>query len=225
MPPKNAYVAYFRVSTKKQGRSGLGLEAQEAAVGFFAKAHGVLIAARYTDIESGKNDDRSQLAAAIAHAEKIGARLVVASLDRLSRDVAYIAAMMKRGVDFVAADMPGASTFELHIRAAIAQEERRKISERTKAALAAAKARGVALGGYRGSSLTEADRAKGRDALASAANAHAHRLAPVVRELRDAGCATYAALADALTTRGCPTPRGGQWSAMQARRLTMRIAV
>lgn len=221
---KTAYVAYRRVSTEKQGRSGLGLSAQESAIAHFVKASGATVVATYTDIESGTIDDRAQLLAAIDHARRSNARLVVATLDRLSRDVAYLATLMKQ-VDFVAADMPSASTFELHIRAAIAQEERRKISERTKAALAAARARGTVLGGYRGIAPSAAARAKAIDARTNAATARARCLAPIIAELRADGCNTLAALANGLNARGVTAPRGGMWTAMQVQRIEKRASL
>lgn len=192
------------------------------------RAYGAKIVASYTDIESGKNDDRTQLAAAIGHAEKIGARLVVATLDRLSRDVAYISGLMKRGVDFVAADMPGASTFELHIRAAIAQEERRKISERTKAALAAAKARGVKLGGYHGyvptKDAADKGRAYGRVAAAARVRSYLSSILPNIEALRDQRLSLNA-IARALTAQGVMTPFGTtKWHPVQVQRVLARAA-
>lgn len=222
-PAKTAYVVYRRVSTEKQGRSGLGLNAQESAIAHFVRATGATIVATYTDIESGIIDDRAQLLAAIDHARRCNARLVVATLDRLSRDVAYLATLMKQ-VDFVAADMPSASTFELHIRSAIAQEERRKISERTKAALAAARARGTVLGGYRGVAPSAAARTKAIDTRANAATERATRLAPIIAELRATGRTTLAALADGLNARGVTAPRGGAWSPMAVSRIERRFA-
>ncbi|BAB51301.1 recombinase family protein [Mesorhizobium japonicum] len=139
------YVGYYRVSTKKQARSGLGLEAQQQMVRQFAATHGVLVA-EFVEVESGRNDQRSELAKAMIASKKAGASILIARLDRFSRRVSFIATMMERGVQLVVAEMPHATDFQLHIFAALAQEERRLISERTKAALAQAKHRGIALG-------------------------------------------------------------------------------
>lgn len=139
------YVAYYRVSTKRQGRSGLGLEAQRGAVERFISAHGQLLG-EYTDIESGKRDQREALLKAIKHVRDARASLLIARLDRFSRRVSFIASMMEKGVPLVIAEMPHASEFQLHIFAALAQEERRLISHRTRAALQIAKSRGVKLG-------------------------------------------------------------------------------
>ncbi len=134
-------VAYFRVSTAKQGASGLGLEAQRRAVEDYAKATGGVLLATYEEVESGKRDDRPSLTEALAYCKLTGARLVIAKLDRLSRDVHFLSGLTKAGVDFVACDMPSANTLTIHILAAVAEEERRAISIRTKAALACIKAR------------------------------------------------------------------------------------
>ncbi|MBB6466034.1 DNA invertase Pin-like site-specific DNA recombinase [Aminobacter lissarensis] len=139
------YVGYYRVSTKKQSKSGLGLEAQQHMVREFAGSHGQLVA-EFVEVESGRKDQRSELAKAMSHAKKAGASLLIARLDRFSRRVSFIASMMEKGVPLVVAEMPHATDFQLHIFAALAQEERRLISERTKAALAQAKRRGQVLG-------------------------------------------------------------------------------
>ena len=143
------FIPYYRVSTKRQGKSGLGLEAQQVDVlKLIAERNGSEIA-HYTEIETGKNPDRPELAKAIAHAKLSNATLVVAKLDRLARNVAFTAALMESKVDFVCCDCKGANTLTLHILAAVAQEEARLIGERTRKALAAAKARGVKLGSAR----------------------------------------------------------------------------
>lgn len=220
----SAYVAYHRVSTAKQGASGLGLEAQEAAINAFVRSSGANVVARYVDIESGAHDDRAQLSLAIEHAKAVGATVLVATLDRLSRDVHFISGLMKRGVDFKCADMPNASTFELHIRAAIGEEERRKISARTKAALAAARARGVKLGGYRGSALSDADRASAIKVRASEAKAKATAVLPMIEQAKASGATTLRAIAGVLNAKGIATPRGGTWSAVQVSRVLERAA-
>jgi DNA invertase Pin-like site-specific DNA recombinase len=141
-------IAYYRVSTKRQGKSGLGLDAQRATVLEYAKGNGPIVA-EYTDIESGNNNGRPQLALALKHARGVKGKLVIAKLDRLARNVAFTAALMESGVDFVACDNPHATKFTIHILAAVAELERQQISERTKLALAAAKRRGVKLGASR----------------------------------------------------------------------------
>jgi DNA invertase Pin-like site-specific DNA recombinase len=217
-------IAYRRVSTDRQGKSGLGLAAQTSLIENFAQMKGTTVAATYEDIESGGNDDRRELARAIEHAKRIGGVLVVATLDRLSRDLAFIANLMKSGLEFRCADMPTASTFELHIRAAIGEEERRKISERTRLALCAAKAKGVVLGGYRGVAPSQAATAKGHAAQALAADARARALAPIISELRAEGHNTLDRIARALTHRGITSPRGGKWSPIAVSRIERRSA-
>ncbi len=144
------FVSYLRVSTDKQGRSGLGIEAQREAVARFSNGGTWVQLAELVETESGKNADRPQLREAIAQCRQTGATLLIAKLDRLARNVAFISALMEQGVPFVACDMPTATPFMLHVYAAMAEEEARAISLRTKVALAAAKARGVKLGGWRG---------------------------------------------------------------------------
>lgn len=155
-------VGYYRVSTQRQGQSGLGLEAQQAAVEAYGKQTGCTLVASYTEVESGKRADRPELARAIAHAKRAGATLVIAKLDRLARNVHFVSGLMESGVEFVACDLPNASKLTLHIHAAVAEDELRNISERTKVALQAAKARGKKLGGHRDGShvFTDADRRK-----------------------------------------------------------------
>lgn len=139
------YVAYYRVSTAKQGKSGLGLDAQKETVRAFVEKEGELIG-EYVEVQSGRKDNREELWKAIRAAKNEGARIVIARLDRFSRKVSFISGIMDQGVSLVVAEIPHASEFQLHIFAALAQEERRLISERTKAALAQAKKRGVKLG-------------------------------------------------------------------------------
>ena len=139
-------VAYYRVSTQKQGRSGLGLEAQRAAVEAFCQSHGLKLASSFTEVESGKRSDRPQLAKAFASARRVRGVVLIAKLDRLARDVHFISGLIKQGTPFVCVDAANDDTFVLHIKASVAQEEAQKISVRTKAALAAAKARGRRLG-------------------------------------------------------------------------------
>lgn len=208
-------IGYVRVSTAKQGKSGLGLEAQRAAIAAYASQTGADVA-WFTEIESGRRDDRPQLEAAIATARRQKAQIVLAKLDRLSRSVAFISALMQKGVDFRVADMPSATPFMLHIYAAMAEEEARKISERTIAALKAAKARGVKLG----SPVARKTVAAARAAHSAAAKARARNLAPVIREIKSSGVESFAGIARALVARGVKTPRGSSaWQANQVARV------
>lgn len=227
----NPIVAYLRVSTGAQGRSGLGLEGQREAVARFCAAEGFTIATEHVECETGKGFDalerRPQLAAALAHAKKLGASVIVAKLDRLSRDVAFISSLMAQRVPFIVCDLgPHADPFMLHIYAALAEQERRMIAARTKVALAAAKARGVKLGGDRGYRPAAAPDAKlGGDAAKLKADQHAHRLAGVIEEVRRAlgGSPSLHAVAAELTARGVATPRGGAWTATAVRRALARL--
>lgn len=211
------YVAYYRVSTDKQGRSGLGLDAQQEAVKQYADS----IIHSFTEIESGKNDSRIQLAAAIDMCKKSGASLLIAKLDRLSRDAAFLMTIRKSGVDIVAADMPNASTLEFGIKAIFAQHEREEISKRTKAALAAAKARGVVLG----SKSPEIGSAAGVAVLQANADQFAQTVLPIIRDLKAAGYTSLRAIATALTERKVATVRGNtNWSASQVANIQKREA-
>jgi DNA invertase Pin-like site-specific DNA recombinase len=204
---QSRYVAYYRVSTKAQGNSGLGLEAQRQAVSnFIPERVGELIAS-YTDIETGtrKGNDRPHLAAALKHCKRERATLVIAKLDRLSRNVYFVSGLMESGVDFVAVDMPSANRLTIHILAAVAEEEARMISRRTKEALAAAKMRGVKLG--RPENLTPEARAKGLRSVKENAKMGCAHLLPMIRELRERGC-TYWQIAEALNARGEATRMG-----------------
>src|ERR1700738_3282226 len=206
------FVAYYRVSTDRQGRSGLGLEAQEAAVrGYLGAAAPI---AEFTEIETGKRNDRPQLQAALALCRKRKARLVIAKLDRLSRNLAFIAALMDSGVEFVAVDNPHANRLTLHILAAVAEHERHMIADRTKAALQAAKARGVRLGRNGADRLAPAYRA--------VANERARQLAPVLTELMITGISDRRMAAE-LMARGIPTPNGAKWHGKTVRRIIDRL--
>lgn len=220
-----SFVAYFRVSTARQGASGLGLEAQQKAVSEFLNGGKWTIVAEHTEVESGKRDDnRPQLAAAIKACRLYGARLVIAKLDRLSRDAHFLLGLEKAGVDFVAADMPNANRLTVGIMAMVAEEERRMISARTKAALGAAKARGVKLGGKRSTVLDDTARASGRAVLLERSEARAADLAPTIAGLHASGVTSLAGLAKALTERGIPTARGGSsWSPVQVSRVLARL--
>lgn len=214
------YVTYYRVSTKEQGRSGLGLEAQERDVSLFLDGFSEVpweIIGTFTDIQSGSEDDRPELAKALARVRKMGATLLVAKLDRLSRKVSFIATLMDDPkVSLRVASMPYADKFQLHIYAALAEQEREFISARTKAALAQAKVRGANLGGLR-------DKTAARNAVVQEqAKANADRVAAIVGPLRAQG-ATLRAIAGALNGSGVPTARGGQWSASQVQRVLDRL--
>jgi DNA invertase Pin-like site-specific DNA recombinase len=214
--PATRFVTYLRVSTARQGESGLGLDAQRTTVEAFAGQHGGVIVAQHVEVESGKRSDRPELAKALAAAKKAKATLLIAKLDRLARNVAFIANLMDAGVDFVAVDQPFASRLTLHILAAVAEDEARRTSERTKAALAAAKARGVKLGSPRAVETSAIARAA-RSAYANKANASTRA---VIREIQGAGISTLAGIAKTLEARGVRTPRGNTtWQPTQVARL------
>jgi DNA invertase Pin-like site-specific DNA recombinase len=220
----NRFIAYYRVSTVRQGQSGLGLEAQRAAVADYMTSRAAVLAEEYTEIESGKHARRPQLSAALIACRLTGAVLVIAKLDRLSRDAHFLLGLEKAGVEFVAADMPNANRLTVGIMAVIAQEEREMISARTKAALAAAKARGQVLGGYRGG--PHIDGALGVAAKRIIADDYAREVGPIAAAIRRAPNGTessYAAVADALNQRAIRTPRGtGIWTPIGAHRLIRR---
>lgn len=210
------FVAYLRVSTTRQGEQGLGMDAQRAAVESHARQAGGTITATYVEVESGKKADRPELAKALAAAKKAKATLLIAKLDRLARNVAFIANLMDAGIDFVAVDQPFASRLTLHILSAVAEDEARRISERTKAALAAAKARGTKLGSPIARQTVSKARAA-RSAYAKHANATTRA---VIRDIQASGVDTLAGLARALEARGVRTPAGRtSWQPVQVSRL------
>lgn len=217
-------VAYYRVSTDEQGKSGLGLESQEAAVQAFAAARGWRIVSAYRDVASGKSDRRPGFLAALADVRRTGAFLVAAKLDRLTRRAHGLSEMLEEGLRPRLADMPDADDFQLRIFAAFAQRERELISERTKAALAAAKARGRVLGGDRGHRpATPPDAAAASAARIVTADQAAWHVAPNIEEARAAGRTTLRAIAAHLESEGVPTPRGGAWTATAVRRVLARV--
>ena len=228
--PARTFVAYLRVSTDRQGRSGLGLDAQHAAIAAFLMPGDRLLQPPYVEVESGRNPDRPKLREALARCRATGATLLIAKLDRLARSVHFVSGLMAEGVPFAACDMPSASPFMLHIHAAVAEEEARAISQRTKAALAAAKARGVKLGGDRGykpptpPDWTLGAKAAG-EARSRAADHAAHALSGAIADVRTAlgGVASLQAIARGLTERGVATPRGGAWTATAVRRALGRV--
>ena len=218
------FVSYLRVSTARQGRSGLGLEAQRKAVEDYLNGGNWQLVKQFKETESGKKADRPELAKAFQLCRLTGAKLVIAKLDRLSRDVHFLSGLEKAGIEFVAVDNPHATKLTIHILAAVAQHEREMTSERTKAALAAAKRRGVKLGGDRGVVPTNKQRALAAAARQEKARARAADLAPVVQELQAVGSVTLRAIAEGLEARGIPAARGGKWSATQVARLLETIA-
>jgi DNA invertase Pin-like site-specific DNA recombinase len=218
------FVAYYRVSTQKQGRSGLGLEAQREAVETYLNGGKWSIAAEFTEVESGKRADRPEFAKALAACRLHRATLVIAKLDRLARNVHFVASLMESGVEFVAADNPHANKLTIHILVAMAEHEAEMISARTKAALAAAKKRGVTLGGFRGKVPTAKHRTLSTAALRRKADGRAADLAPAIKELQAGGAASLRAIAAALNDKCIPTARGsGKWSAVQVARVLDRI--
>lgn len=208
-------VAYERVSTARQGASGLGLEAQRKVIGDFAVSRGAEVLARFTEVESGRKADRPELLKALHLAKVTGATLVIAKLDRLSRNAAFLLALRDSGVRFVAVDMPEANDLTVGIMALVAQAEREAISRRTKEALAVAKAHGMKLGNPNGAaSLRRAGKggAALREAVSANAAAFAADLAPVLADIRAAGHTSLRAMAAELTQRGIQTRRGGGWN-------------
>jgi DNA invertase Pin-like site-specific DNA recombinase len=218
------WISYLRVSTNRQSRSGLGLEAQRRAVADFLDGGNWKLVKEFVEVESGKHADRPVLADAFTACRLYGAKLIIAKIDRLSRDAHFLLGLEKAGIDFVAADMPAANRLTVGIMAMVADEERRMISRRTKEALAAAKRRGVKLGGFRkGASVPREARKKGNAAMVRIANERAANIAPVLAELREAGIVSLRAIADALNDRGIPAAKGGTWSPTQVNRVLGRI--
>jgi DNA invertase Pin-like site-specific DNA recombinase len=217
-PIKPKFVTYYRVSTLQQGHSGLGLEAQQATAQQYLIAHGGIELASFTEVESGKIDARPQLEAALLRCRQTHATLLVAKLDRLSRNIAFLFRMRDEGVKFQALDIPEANTLTLGVFAAMAQHEREVISARTKAALSARKARGLPLGTPRDMTAYAASASlKGRAVRAAKARQRAADIVPQILEARASGCATLRQVADKLNGQGIVTPRGRQWTAAAVR--------
>jgi DNA invertase Pin-like site-specific DNA recombinase len=227
MVSNGGFLAYYRVSTGKQGKSGLGIEAQRQAVATYLNGGNWRIVGEFVEVESGRRSDRPELDKALAAARVRQVPLVVAKVDRLTRSVAFLSRLLEAGVDVRFADLPaieGATgKFLLQQMAAVAELEAGMISARTKAALAAAKRRGVKLGGDRGARLTAKARAAGNAAQQARAQARASDLAETVKELQAAGCESLRAIAAELGARGIPAARGGKWSAVQVSRLLARV--
>ncbi len=216
-----SFVAYYRVSTAKQGASGLGLEAQKSAVQSYLSGGQCELVEEVTEVESGKRNDRPALAHALALCRIHGATLIIAKLDRLARNVAFISNLMEAGVEFTAVDFPQANRLTIHVLAAVAEHEAVMISQRTKMALAAAKARGVVLGGDRGMIASQA--LTGAKASASVRQAKARKrssdLLPVIQAIKAEGASSLRRIAAVLNERRIPTARGCQWNAVQVRRV------
>lgn len=226
---RGKFVAYYRVSTARQGRSGLGLEAQRSAVLTYLNGGRWTLVEEFTEVESGKKTDkqRPELAKALAACRVYGATLVIAKLDRLSRNATFLLTLRDSGAEFVAADMPDANRLTVGIMALVAENTREAISANTKAALAAAKRRGVKLGNP--GNATSRGRRRGQIASAEVRAANAAQLArdiaPVLHELRGAGIMSTRRIAEALNSREVQTPRkGGKWTAMQVSRLLKQVA-
>lgn len=218
------FIAYYRVSTKRQGVSGLGLEAQQEAVRSYLNGGDWQLLAEVVEVESGKRNDRPKLAEALKLCRLHKATLIIAKMDRLARNVAFISALMESGVEFTAVDFPKANRLTIHILSAVAEHEANAISERTKAALAAAKARGKKLGNAKGvgNVMTEAHRVKAAAAKRAKADERAFLLSDVLVEIQTSGASSLREIATALNERGIPTARGGSWSAVQVQRVMQR---
>jgi len=220
-------VAYRRVSTSKQGQSGLGIEAQEHAIQSYAANKDAAVIETFTEVESGNNNDRPELEKALHLAKLTGATLVIAKLDRLSRNATFLLTLRDSGVKFIAADMPDANDLTVGIMALVAQQEREAISKRTREALAAAKARGTKLGNPHGAAALRRA-GKGNTAslrvIKEKASQHAENLRPVVEALRSDGVTGLGGIAQQLNERGMLTPRGGRWHKSSVRNLIARLA-
>ena len=225
------WISYLRVSTDRQGKSGLGLEAQRAAVTDFLNGGRWKLVKEFVEVESGKRTDRPQLDAALKACRLHGAKLVIAKMDRLSRNAHFLLGLEEAGIDFVAADNSTANRLTVGIMAMVAEEEGRQISARTKAALQAARARGTKLGGRRLSktdgqpvTITAEMRAAGIAARQQRSASWAADIAPTIKSLQAAGATSLRAIAAALNEQGIPTARGGgQWSAVQVARVLERL--
>ncbi|MCC3303378.1 recombinase family protein [Sneathiella sp. HT1-7] len=219
---QNGYVGYFRVSTDRQGKSGLGLEAQQHSVEMFLNSVGAELTSSFTEIESGKIDQRPELDKAIKYCRKTKSTLIVAKLDRLSRNATFLLKfddmVKKASINLHVCDQPHLDRFTLGIHALVAEREREMISERTKAALQAAKARGVILGTRNGAKLST----KGIKAIRLKANSHAENISAIIEQIKASGAETYQQIATALNARGIPTARNSDWHPETVRRILNR---
>jgi len=214
------YIGYFRVSTQRQSQSGLGLEAQREAVATYLNDNGWKLLDEVTEVESGRRNDRPALARALALCRLHQATLIIAKLDRLARNVAFISNLMESGVEFTAVDFPQANRLTIHVLSAVAEHEAAMISARTKAALAAAKARGIKLGGDHGISRFSAKgNASSATKRADSARKRSADVLPVIRAMQSGGATSLRDIADMLNERGIPAARGGEWSAIQVQRV------
>ena len=212
---KQKFVCYFRVSTQRQGQSGLGLEAQQSTVQEFLNSFNGESIQDFIEVESGRKSNRPQLDLALAYAKKNKATLLIAKLDRLARNVHFISGLMASNVDFIACDMPSANKLTIHILAAVAEDEAERISQRTKAALKAAKARGVKLG-ETGKLLAKKNKAEAQQRAAS--------IIKVIDEIRASGISAIQKIADELNRREIPTPKGGKWHRNSVYRILDRVS-
>ena len=219
------FVLYYRVSTQRQGLSGLGLEAQQSqALQYLQQVNGQAVE-EFVEVESGRKDDRPELRRAIELCQAWDATLLVAKFDRLSRDAHFLLGLQKSGIKFIAADNPQANELTVGILALVAQQEAKAISERTKAALAAAKARGVKLGGFKGYYLSDNDRQRSTEARTQAANDKAMRLKPILDRVNPEGSLSLGKVAQVLNQEGVPTLSGrGQWNGKSVQRVYQRLA-
>jgi len=213
-------IVYFRVSTDEQVKSGLRLEAQREAVLTFLTGGKRTVVAEFVEVESGKRNDRPQLAAALAACKNQRAKLVIAKLDRLSRNLTFITTLMESGVEFVAVDNPHANKLTVHILAAMAQYKRELFAQRTRDGLAAAKVRGTKLGNPN----LAASRESKIEGIRAAAERYAANVLPVICEIQSSGVTSLHGVARALTARGVATARGGVWSSVQVKRILSRAS-
>lgn len=218
---RGKFIAYYRVSTSKQGASGLGLDAQKKAVLDYLNGGRWELVAELTEVETGKRIDRPKLDEALALCRIYKAKLIIAKLDRLARNTYFVTKLMHDGVDFVCCDMPTANKLTIHILAAVAENEAEMLSKRTKAALEAAKARGVKLGSPKGfvGDIAAEGRKLGRKAFQKQVAEFRNNIMPVIENIKASGITTVRGIADELNRRRIPATRGGQWSATQVFRL------
>ncbi|WP_376694610.1 recombinase family protein [Wenzhouxiangella sp. EGI_FJ10409] len=224
MQTATRFIAYYRVSTKRQGQSGLGLEAQQAAVEQYLGSFSSNLIKSFTETESGRNDDRPQLQAALEACRIHQAKLVIAKLDRLARSASFLLNLRDAGVDFVCCDMPDANRLTVGILAMVAEDEAERISQRTKAALQAAKARGKRLGtaGPKNLKNRALGSLRGNQVKSSQADQRAMDLAPMIRSMAEEGL-SLRKMAEQLNAMQVPTARGGKWAPVQVKRLRDRI--
>jgi len=222
------FVSYIRVSTRSQGESRLGLEAQQRAINVYLNGGDWRIIQEFVEVESGRKSDRPVLAQALAHASLYRIPLIVAKVDRLTRSAAFLQTILESGVDVRFCDLPkiegAVGRFLLQQMASVAELEAGMISARTKAALQSVKERGQTLGGFRGYTPSSDDRAEGRKVNTDRANTYAQRIAETITSIRAEGITTLRDIAQALNEKGLPTQRGGKWQPTQVQRVLARIS-